>query len=127
MEQYSTVHIHVKFIGLFCTQDQRPVSFLAKIWVLLHVFLVNSYRNVLTVAAKVLLLLVLLVPFALLIMSSAIQVLTATSVLPLTPATYLPPATPNTSSTSSNASQYQPLTLLTYLDYLRVYCTEQYV
>ena len=94
------------------TQDQRQISIITKICVLFHVFFLNSYRNLLAITAKLLLLLVLLVPFALLILSSAIQTLTATSVLPLTPSTYLP------SSNVTSNNTFKPLSLLTYLDAL---------
>lgn len=78
------------------------------------VFLLNSYRNVLAVSAKILLLLVLLVPFLFIILSSAIQWLTYTSVLPLSPLTYLP----GVNLTTNNG--LQPLTFLTYMDAMGV-------
>ena len=79
-----------------------------KLKALLLVFFLNSYRNLLAVTAKFILLLVLLVPFAILILSSAIQWLTYTSALQLTPFIYLP--------SIGGTNGFQPLNLLSYVD-----------
>ena len=112
MYSYKYVRTLFCFFASKCTQDYQQVSMYTKVKALLLVFFLNSYRNLFAVTAKFLLLLVLLVPFAVLILSSAIHWLTYTSVLPLSKFTYV--------QSVSSTNGLQPLTLLSYVDAMGV-------